>query len=306
MSRKNKNKRKRGKQTEPKSRQVEMRETSSTIEYERVPDQESSEDEASGQDRKLKVYIYDSEFAKIKNWVLLHKNIETGGDLFGLWVDAHTAVVQFALGPGKKCNRYETSFFQDLDYLATAGGYLTKKHGLCNLGQWHSHHQLSLNRPSSGDENTVWGHMPTLGLKRYIVCIANISKGWNSGYHASVKCFLFELNDRGEKLSVLQGKFQRLKQPSPVNEHSEIAQVIAQGAESIVKPVCDSDDEDSTSSESCWFKCKCSVRNACSKFTKWSCSGTGKALIIIGLLSVSLIVVGSLFLFRSIEAKYYN
>jgi hypothetical protein len=304
MSRKNKNKRKRGKQTEPKSRQVqEMRETSSTIEYQRVPDQESSEDEASGQDRKLKVYIYDSEFEKIKNWVLLHKNIETGGDLFGLWVDAHTAVVQFALGPGKKCNRYETSFFQDLDYLATAGGYLTKKHGLCNLGQWHSHHQLSLDKPSSGDDNTVWGHMPTLGLKRYIVCIANISKGWNSGYHARVNCFLFELNDKGEKLPVLQGKFHHLEQASPVNEHAEIAQVIAQGAESIVKPVCDSDDEDSTSSESCWFKCKCSVRNACSKFTKCICSG--KALVIIGVFTaVSCIVVLACSLLGPSEAKY--
>ncbi|CAB4022172.1 Hypothetical predicted protein [Paramuricea clavata] len=80
----------------------------------------------------FKVYINQGEWAQICAWVLKHKKIETGGDLFGLWLDEQTAVVQFVLGPGEKCERTTTSFFQDVDYLHEAGTYLTKHHGICN------------------------------------------------------------------------------------------------------------------------------------------------------------------------------
>ena len=86
-----------------------------------------------------------------------------GGDLFGLWIDEHTAVVQFVIGPGKKCRRTKTSFFQDTDYLARTGEYLTKQHGLCNIGQWHSHHKIQLFVPSAGDCRTVSENMPVSG-----------------------------------------------------------------------------------------------------------------------------------------------
>ena len=49
---------------------------------------------------------------QIRDWVLKYENLETGGDLFGLWLDAKTAVVQFVLGPGENCSRTTTSFFQ--------------------------------------------------------------------------------------------------------------------------------------------------------------------------------------------------
>jgi hypothetical protein len=103
------------------------------------------------------VYIDEDERAQIEKWVALKDNIETGGDLFGLWVNSYTAVVQFVLGPGQNCKRTAVSFYQDIEYLREAGNYLTQQHGLCNIGQWHSHHRLSLTRPSGGDENTVWG-----------------------------------------------------------------------------------------------------------------------------------------------------
>ena len=60
----------------------------------------------------FKVYINQGERDQIYNWVSKHKDIETGGDLFGLWLDEQTAVVQFVLGPGKDCRRTTTSFFQ--------------------------------------------------------------------------------------------------------------------------------------------------------------------------------------------------
>ena len=245
---------------------------------------ESESDDCETDERKLEVYIYDSEYEKIKNWVLQYRNIETGGDLFGLWVDSHTAVVQFAIGPGKNCRRRKTSFFQDLQYLESAGDYLTKKHGLCNLGQWHSHHQLSLDKPSAGDENTVWSHMPKLGLTRYIVCIANISKGSLKEYQARVNCFLFELNDRRTQLPVLQGKFCRLPNASPLNEHAEVTHVIAGGAEkSVDRDACPEEDDDS-SKESCW-----------DGFKKDVCPPTRNTLIFLVILAIIIIALAVYF-----------
>ena len=238
---------------------------------------ESSDDETYARDGGLTIHIYESEFQKIKKWVLDYKNIETGGDLFGLWVDAHTAVVQFALGPGEKCKRTNTSFFQDVDYLATAGGYLIEKHGLCNIGQWHSHHQLSLNQPSTGDENTVWGNMPGLRMNRYIVCIANVLRRGGS-YTTSLNCFLFEMNDNGKKMPIMRGRFKHLSGESPVNNQPEVAQVIARGAEP--RPDFDKDDSKGFSLAQCW-----------SSFKKFVCSRKGKIVTILTSISIAAVIV---------------
>ena len=70
------------------------------------------------------VFIYKPELNFLKWLVLQKRSAETGGDLFGLWQDERTAVVQFILGPGEKCRRTTTSFHQDVDYLADIGGEL--------------------------------------------------------------------------------------------------------------------------------------------------------------------------------------
>ena len=188
------------------------------------------------EERKFEVIIDKGEMCQIKEWVLKHDNIETGGDLFGLWIDAHTAVVQFVLGPGKGCRRTSVSFYQDINYLESAGKYFTKNYGLCNIGQWHSHHRLNLSRPSGGDENTVWGNMPSLCLNRYIVFIATIT-GDCLNPIASVKCFLFETDKRGKTYPVLEGKFKILKgmNNSPFRLDDMILNKIEIGAENLNK-----------------------------------------------------------------------
>ena len=179
-------------------------------------------------DKSFKVHINQGEMYQIQEWVSKHRNIETGGDLFGLWLDDHTAVVQFVLGPGKKCRRAETSFFQDVKYLQQAGSYLTDKHGLCNIGQWHSHHRLSLSKPSHGDENTVWRNMPVLGLNRYIVFIANITN------KVTVNCFLFHY--QGRKRSLTEGQFKYLDGNSPLRLNEMVLQNTFVGLESFIQP----------------------------------------------------------------------
>ena len=176
----------------------------------------------------FEVYINEGEMYQINQWVFKHKNIETGGDLFGLWLDDHTAVVQFVLGPGKNCRRTTTSFFQDVQYLQEAGSYLTDKHGLCNIGQWHSHHRINLPKPSHGDENTVWGNMPVLGLNRYIVFIANIT------HKVTVNCFLFHYKDRKRLLT--KGQFKYLHGNSPLRLNGMVLQNTFDGLESFINP----------------------------------------------------------------------
>ena len=178
--------------------------------------------------QSFEVYINEGEMYQIQEWVLKYKNIETGGDLFGLWLDDHTAVVQFVLGPGKNCRRTTTSFFQDVQYLQEAGSYLTDKHGLCNIGQWHSHHRINLSKPSHGDENTVWGNMPVLGLNRYIVFIANITN------QVTVNCFLFRY--QGRKRTVTHGQFRYLDGNSPLRLNEKVLQNASNGAESFINP----------------------------------------------------------------------
>ena len=175
--------------------------------------------------------IYANEYKQICAWVLKHQNLETGGDLFGLWSDVDSAVIQLVLGPGKNCQRATHSFYQDVAYLAEVGSNLTGKEGVCHIGEWHSHHTIGLKRPSGGDERTVWTNMPKYGLSRFLLFIANIETHASYGCEAvSVGCFLFEfVKGTNEKLEVLQGKFHLMPNESPFR--SERLSALEKGAE---------------------------------------------------------------------------
>ena len=166
------------------------------------------------------VVIYESDYKQLCAWVLKKTNIETGGDLFGLWADKHTAVIQFVVGPGQNCQRSPVSFYQDINYLEEIGKHMTKNEGVCHIGEWHSHHQLGLARPSGGDENTVWNNMPTYNLKRFVIFIANLEQLRKDSYKVNIGCFLFELesdNGKEKQLPVLQGTFKILQKENPWN-----------------------------------------------------------------------------------------
>ena len=141
-------------------------------------------------------------------------HIETGGDLFGLWANKYSAVIQLVLGTGKGCRRTSTSFYQDVNYLEKVGMHLTQKEAICHIGEWHSHHQLGLARLSGGDENTVWNNMPTSNLTRFVIFIANINHS-GQPYRVNVCSFLFEIDSNGKQLPVLPGKLKILNQQSP-------------------------------------------------------------------------------------------
>ena len=105
--------------------------------------------------------------------VYRHQHVETGGNLFGLWTTSGSAVIRVVLGPGKNCRRTTTSFHQDIEYMYRVGRFVNDNYMLCHIGEWHSHHSLSLNKPTSADEQTIRHNFPQ-GVTKFLVIFANI------------------------------------------------------------------------------------------------------------------------------------
>lgn len=137
---------------------------------------------------KVTVGIYERDLDKMKELVLEYPNLETGGDLFGFWTHSGAPVIQFVLGPGQKSTHLVTSFYQDEEFLKVNGEFLNQRHGLQHIGEWHSHHQMSLNHPSGGDEGTIYSALSNYGFQRFLLCIANIDRNGD----VSIQPYLFE------------------------------------------------------------------------------------------------------------------
>ena len=141
------------------------------VESQRIP---PSYHEESGNGHGI--IIFKSELDYISRCILDYKHIETGGQLFGYWAEDGTPVVLYAIGPGPRANHQTTFFNQDVDYLVKVGRALKSKYGLHHIGEWHSHHQLGLARPSSHDANTMISTIREKKLGRFVLCIGNCNE----------------------------------------------------------------------------------------------------------------------------------
>lgn len=123
--------------------------------------------------KQVEVYMFQEDVDMMARLVLLHPKKETGGNLFGLWSDNQEPVLHVVLGPAIGCTRTEVSFYQSIPYLQRVGKVLTEQFQLCHIGEWHSHHQLHLSEPSTGDSSTVIRNFPR-GTCGFLLIIANI------------------------------------------------------------------------------------------------------------------------------------
>ena len=121
----------------------------------------------------FKVFMFQEDYQMMSDLVLRYPNLETGGDLFGLWTTDGNAILHVVLGPGQNCKRTGASFYQDIPYLKRNGELLTEDYMLCHIGEWHSHHRLGLFQPSGGDSSTVIRNYPH-GVCGFLLIIANI------------------------------------------------------------------------------------------------------------------------------------
>lgn len=174
--------------------------------------------------RELKVYLFQEDSEMMKDLVLRYPNVETGGDLFGLWTSDGDAVLHMVLGPGKNCKRTATSFYQDIPYLQEKGELLTTKYMLCHIGEWHSHHQLHLYEPSHGDSSTVIRHYPH-GTCGFLLIIANI---WSAD---TVLLSPYLYTARSQYDFYQKGELVPLSSRNAFKKATEIARTISEGQE---------------------------------------------------------------------------
>lgn len=117
--------------------------------------------------------IYKSELDFISRCILDYPNIETGGQLFGFWTSDGTPIVTYVIGPGTNAQHHQTSFVQDQEYPDIVGRELHLRYRLQHIGEWHSHHQLDLARPSGGDVNAFVYGLRNPKFPRLLLCIGN-------------------------------------------------------------------------------------------------------------------------------------
>jgi hypothetical protein len=134
--------------------------------------------------------IYQSELDYISRCILDYPNIETGGDLFGFWTNEGIPVVMYAIGPGRNANHQKAFFVQDVDYFVHIASHVNDKYKLSHMGEWHSHHQLGLARPSGHDANTIFNGIRKVPLRRMLLCIANYRNG-----KTSINPYMFHESD---------------------------------------------------------------------------------------------------------------
>ena len=164
--------------------------------------------------------------------VYKHQHIETGGNLFGLWTTSGSAVIQVVLGPGKNCRRTETSFHQDIEYMNRVGRFVKDNYMFCHIGEWCSQHSLSLNKPSSGDEQTIRRSFPQ-GVTKFLVIFANIR---NTDTIVLSPYFFTDEGRRYEK-----AEYVLLNSNGPFSHDSNIAAQIHLGAEWVKHQLTESD-----------------------------------------------------------------
>lgn len=175
----------------------------------------------------FKVHMFHEDIERMKNWVLRHPDRETGGNLFGLWSDHGEPVIHIVLGPAEGCRRTEVSFYQDVPYLERVGRLLTNDYLLCHIGEWHSHHQLRLSEPSSGDSSTVIRNYPR-GTCGFLLIIANIRRRERTqDFEVTLSPYLYTEGHT----SYQKGEICELLYPSPFRAVSRISGEIKKGEE---------------------------------------------------------------------------
>lgn len=150
-----------------------------------------------------KVIIYQSELDYLSKCIIESPQMETGGNLFGLWTPFGIPVIHYIVGPGPNAVHNQTHFRQDYEFLDRNADYLVKEHALHHIGSWHSHHSLDLAQPSSGDTQSTLSGIKECNLPSFILLIGNYRHG-----KSTVNAFRYFSNGECTKLKwvILKGE----------------------------------------------------------------------------------------------------
>jgi len=110
------------------------------------------------------VSIFSSEIEFIASLADEWGEIETGGELYGLWSHAGRPVVMLATPPGPKAIHEVAHFCQDVERFREVTEELNRSFALQFIGDYHSHHSLGLEKPSPGDTT----HIAAVAAKNHL------------------------------------------------------------------------------------------------------------------------------------------
>jgi proteasome lid subunit RPN8/RPN11 len=112
--------------------------------------------------------IYTGELALLYQLVAESPDLETGGELLGLWSHQGSPTIMLVTGPDTNATRTETHFMQPPDIHMMIERHMWDGYGLQVLGIWHSHHRLGLRELSKGDRLRTQRYASNHGRLRYI------------------------------------------------------------------------------------------------------------------------------------------
>lgn len=138
--------------------------------------------------RESFVAVYESELQAIGQ-ESISWNTETGGDLFGVWNEM--PVIYLATRAGPAALRSHAHFRLDVDYLVKLSIDLDNDWGLRYFGDWHSHHRLGLQSPSSGDQKRIHQIAAKNHFLEMVEMIITFSPGFDSDKKVQINPYVY-------------------------------------------------------------------------------------------------------------------
>lgn len=144
--------------------------------------------------------------------------IETGGEMFGLWTHGGRPVIFLITAPGPKATHKPAYFEQDVGFFHRTHEIITEKYGIQLLGTKHCHHFMGITEPSNGDASQVQGLTSKNNFTRWCEIITTCEKSddisrsgthhmpetlnSNDALHVTISAYLYTDPQRGEKIKV--------------------------------------------------------------------------------------------------------
>lgn len=101
------------------------------------------------------VITFQSEINALGRLTAAWGDLETGGVLYGLWTFGLMLVVFLAIGCGQLAIHRRSYFENEPEFVMQTNTAIWERFGLQHVGDWHSHHHLGIDHPSSGDVHQV-------------------------------------------------------------------------------------------------------------------------------------------------------
>ena len=149
--------------------------------YKEVQEQQKS---PGFKDRQQYIVTWQSELEIICGSAYHWGEVETGGELYGLFSHGLRPVIMFATPPGPEAIHNIAHFRQDLNFLHRYNSYLIKNYGIQYDGTWHSHHNLGIKGPSKGDINSAHSVSVRNGYRQMCQLVLTFETNPHPNFHS--------------------------------------------------------------------------------------------------------------------------